>query len=300
MKFFLRYILLRSIQNMRRNVFPNVTTIGVITLSVLIFSTFSLIAFNTSSFLKIWEEKIEVIAYLQKKTPPSQIETLLRESRKMEGVDSITYIAPSDAMAFMEAKLGSQKNLLEGIQASVLPPSLEIRLKREYRNAARIGEVVSGLRRFPEIEEIQYGQEWVETFSSLVHVLRLTQWVLGALLLLAMAFIISNALQLTIASRREEIEIMHLVGASPSFIRVPYYIEGMIQGLLGAGLALLFLFLIQRAVLLELPLSIKEWFLKIPIQFLPLEMIGGTLLGGMVLGFLGSFMASIRFLKSGG
>ena len=90
---------------------------------------------------------------------------------------------------------------------------------------------------------------------------------------------------------------MQLVGASPSFIQVPFYIEGMIQGLLGAGLALLFLFLLQRIVLLYLPLSMKDWLLKIPILFLPLKTLTGILLGGMVLGFLGSFMAAVRFLN---
>ena len=297
--FSLHYMLSRAIKNMRRNLFLNVTTVGVITISVLIFSAFSLIAFNLASFLKIWEDKIEVIGYLKRKTPAGEVEALLDKIRQMEGVDSVTYVSPSDAMAFMETHLGGQKNLLEGIQPTVLPPSLEVRLKKEYRNSAKIGEVVSQIRLFPQVEEIQYGQEWVEMFSSLVHVFRLTQWVLGGLLLLAMAFIISNTLQLTISSRREEIEIMQLVGASPSFIQIPFYIEGMIQGLLGAGLALIFLFLLQKVVLLYLPFSIKEWFASIPILFLPLKTLIGILVGGMVLGFLGSFMASVRFLRSG-
>ena len=171
-------------------------TIGVITISVLIFSAFSLIAFNLASFLKIWEDKIEVIAYLKRKTPANEVETLLDQIRQMGGVESVKYVSPSDAMAFMEARLGGQKNLLEGIQPTVLPPSLEVQLKKEYRNAMKIGEVVSQLKQIPQIEEIQYGQEWVEMFSSLVHILRLTQWVLGGLLLVAMAFIISNTLQL--------------------------------------------------------------------------------------------------------
>jgi cell division transport system permease protein len=161
----------------------------------------------------------------------------------------------------------------------------------------KIGEVVSQLKQIPQIEEIQYGQEWVEMFSSLVHILRLTQWVLGGLLLVAMVFIISNTLQLTIASRREEIEIMHWVGASPSLIQVPFYIEGIIQGLLGAGLAPLFLYLMQRIILIYIPLPMKEWLFKIPILFLPLRTLTGILLGGMVLGFLGSFMAAVRFLN---
>jgi len=297
MKLFLRYMLVRPIQNMRRNLFPNVTTIGVITISVLIFSTFSLIAYNLASFLKIWEDKIEVIAYLKRKTPASEIESVFDQTRQMGGVESVKYVSPPDAMAFMESKLGRQKNLLEGIQATILPPSLEVQLKKEYRNALKIGEVVSQLKQIPQIEEIQYGQEWVEMFSSLVHILRLTQWVLGGLLLVAMLFIISNTLQLTIASRREEIEIMHWVGASPSFIQVPFYIEGMIQGLLGAGLALLFLFLLQRIILLYIPLSMKDWMMRIPVFFLPLNSLIGIGLGGMVLGFLGSFMAAVRFLK---
>jgi len=299
MKRSLYFMLARAIKNMRRNLFPNVTTVGVITISVLIFSAFSLIAFNLASFLKIWEDKIEVIGYLKRKTPAGEVEALLEKIRQMDGVDSVKYVSPSDAMAFMETHLGGQKNLLEGIQPTVLPPSLEVRLKKEYRNSAKIGEVVSQMNLLPQVEEIQYGREWVEMFSSLVRVFRLTQWVLGGLLLLAMAFIISNTLQLTISSRREEIEIMQLVGASPSFIQIPFYIEGMIQGLLGAGLALIFLFLLQKVVLLYLPFSIKDWFARIPILFLPLKTLIGILMGGMVLGFLGSFMASVRFLRSG-
>jgi cell division transport system permease protein len=297
MRLSLHYILARTIQDMRRNLFPDVATIGVITISVLIFSAFSLIAFNLASFLKIWEDKIEVIAYLKRKTPAHEVETLLNNIRQMGGVESVKYISSSDAMAFMEARLGGQKNLLEGIQPTVLPPSLEVQLRKEYRNAMRIGEVVSQLKQLPQIEEIQYGQEWVEMFSSLVHILRITQWFLGGLLLVAMAFIISNTLQLTISSRQEEIEIMQLVGASPSFVRIPFYVEGMIQGFLGAGLALLILFGLQRIVLLYLPLSMKDWFIKIPILFLPLNTLLGIIVGGMVLGFLGSFMASMRFLK---
>jgi cell division transport system permease protein len=299
MKLSLRYMLSRAVQNMRRNLFPNGATIGVITISVLIFSAFSLIAFNLSSFLKIWEDKIEVIAYLKRTTPAEEVESLLDKIRQIRGVESVKYVSSSDAMAFMEAKLGPQKNLLEGIQSTVLPPSLEIQLQQEYRISTKIGEVVSQLKQFPQMEEIQYGQEWVEMFSSLVHILRLTQWFLGGLLLVAMTFIISNTLQLNISSRREEIEIMQLVGASPSFIRIPFYMEGMIQGLLGAGLALLFLFLLQRIVLFYLPLSMKDWIIKVPILFLPLKTLMGILLGGMFLGFLGSFMASMRFLKYG-
>ncbi len=295
--FFLQYVMRRTFQNMKGNLFPNLITIGIIAISMLIFSTFTLLAFNLTNFLKIWEDKIEVIAYLKRGTPSGEVEPLLKKTRLLEGVEVVRYVSPYDAMAFMETKLGSQKNLLEGIQPAVLPPSFEIQLKKEFRNSTRIKEVVTHLKMIPQFEEIQYGQEWVETFSVLVHVLRLTQWILGGLLLIAIIFITSNTLQLTISSRREEIEVMHWVGASPSFIGVPFYVEGLIQGLLGGGLAILFLFLLHQGLFLYIPPSMQAWLAKIPVLFLPPETIAWILLGGMVLGFFGSFVASMRVLK---
>jgi cell division transport system permease protein len=282
---------------MMGNLFPNLITIGIIAISMLIFSTFTLLAYNLTNFLKIWEDKIEVIAYLKRGTPSGEVEPLLDKTRLLEGVEVVRYVSPYDAMAFMETKLGRQKNLLQGIQPTVLPPSFEIQLKKEYRNSTKIKEVVTHLKKIPQFEEIQYGQEWVETFSVLVHILRLTQWILGGLLLIAVVFITSNTLQLTISSRREEIEVMQWVGASPAFIRVPFYMEGLIQGLLGGGLAILFLFLMHQGLLLNLPPSMQAWLAKIPVLFLPLETIVWILLGGMVLGFFGSSVASMRVLK---
>jgi len=279
------------------NLFPNLITIGIIAVSILIFSTFTLLAFNLTSFLKNWEDKIEVIAYLKRGTPSSEVEPLLNKTRLLEGVEIVRYVSPYDAMTFMETKLGGQKNLLQGIQPALLPPSFEIQLKKDYRNSARINEVVTRLREMAQFEEIQYGQEWVETFSALVHILRLTQWILGGLLLIAIVFITSNTLQLTISSRREEIKVMHWVGASPGFIRVPFYVEGLIQGLLGGGLAIFFLFLLHQGLLLHIPPSMQAWLAKVPVLFLPPETIAWIILGGMVLGFFGSFVASMRVLK---
>ena len=297
MTFFLLYVMRRTLRNMMGNLFPNLITIGIIAVSILIFSTFTLLAFNLTSFLKNWEDKIEVIAYLKRGTPSSEVEPLLNKTRLLEGVEIVRYVSPYDAMTFMETKLGGQKNLLQGIQPALLPPSFEIQLKKDYRNSAKISKVVTRLREMAQFEEIQHGQEWVETFSALVHILRLTQWILGGLLLIAIVFITSNTLQLTISSRREEIKVMHWVGASPGFIRVPFYVEGLIQGLLGGGLAIFFLFLLHQGLLLHIPPSMQAWLAKVPVLFLPPETIAWILLGGMVLGFFGSFVASMRVLK---
>jgi len=221
----------------------------------------------------------------------------LKITRQFEGVEGVKYVSPFDAAAFLESKLGNQKNLLQGIQPGILPPSFEIQLKKDYRNSIKIKEVVSWLKQFSQFEEIQYGQEWVETFSALVHIVRLTQWILGGLFLVAIVFITYNILQLTISSRQEEIEIMRLVGSRPDFIRVPFYVEGLIQGLLGGGLAIFFLYLLYKGFFLYIPPSIQAWLSRIPILFLSHWTILGILITGMFLGFVGSFVASMRFLS---
>jgi len=297
MTFFLSYVIRRAIRNMQGNLFPNLTTIGVIGISMLIFSAFSLIAFNLGAFLKIWEDRIEIQAYLKAGTPLAEVESLLKKVRLLEGIEKVNYVSPFDAMAFMEKRLGSQKNLLDGIKPGVLPPSFEIQVEKDYRNAALISQVVSRIKQFPQIEEIQYGQEWVETFSAILHILRPTQWILGGVLLIAVIFIVSMTLQLTISSRWEEIEIMQMVGASPAFIQFPFYLEGMIQGLIGGGLAILLLYLLHQVFFLNIPLPIQAWLAGIPILFLPWKTIAWMISGATLLGFFGSFVASMRFLK---
>jgi cell division transport system permease protein len=160
--------------------------------------------------------------------------------------------------------------------------------------------VISHLKGVSQIEEIQYGQEWIETFSVLVYLVRFTQWILGGLLLAAIIFIVSNTLQLTISSRREEIEAMQMIGANPAFIQVPFYLEGLFQGLLGATMAMGLLFLLYQVVLVIITPLMKGWMAGLPILFLPWETIVWVLSGGMILGLFGSFVASMRFLRYGG
>ncbi len=294
---FLGYAMRRALRNMKGNLFTNLTTIAIIGISLLIFLSFSMIAFNLTSILKIWEEKFEVIAYLRKGTSLSEVEAVLRQIRQLDGVETVNYLSPFDALTFMESRLGGQKNLLEGIQPSILPASIEIRLKKDYWGQTKIDEVVAHLKQVSQIEEIQYGQEWIETFSVIVHLVRLTQWILGGLLLAAIIFIVSNTLQLTISSRREEIEAMQMGGAHPALIQVPFYMEGLIQGLLGAAMAVGLLFLLYKVVLITVTPVMKGWMAGLPILFLPQETILWVLSGGIVIGLFGSFVASMRFLR---
>ena len=175
---------------------------------------------------------------------------------------------------------------------------MEIRLKKDYWGRTKIKEIIYHLRNMPQIDEIQYGQKWIETFTMVVYVIRFTQWIVGGVLIVAILFIVSNTLQLTMSTRRDEIEVMHLLGATPGFIKIPFYIEGMIQGFLGGVIALFLLFIMYKVIQTTIEPIIKGWMTGIKILFLPWDLTAWFLSGGIIIGLIGSFVASIRFLRN--
>lgn len=297
MKSFLRYVFKKTLKNMKRDISPTISSIFIMGTSIFIFLTFSLVAFNLDSQLKARENRFEIIAYLKKGTPIDEVEILLKKIRKIEGVEAVNYISPFEAMEFMESKLGNQKDLLEGIKPNIFPASMEIRLGKDYWGQTKLNDVVSELKKVPQIEEIQYGKEWIETFSVIVFLVRITQWIIGGILILTIIFIVSNTLQLTISSRGDEIEIMYMLGASPSYIRIPFYIEGLIQGLLGAAMAVGLLFIMYKVLILTVEPMMKGWMAGIKILFFPRDRIIWFLLCGVLIGLFGSFISSIKFLR---
>lgn len=297
MRSFLNYIFKKTIKNMEENLIPNVTTISIIGISLFIFLTFSLVAFNLSSLMDLWKKKFEIVAYLKKETPLNEVEMILKKIRTLNGVETINYVSPFEAMEFMELKLGYQKNLLEGIKPNIFPASMEIRLEKDYWGRMKLKDVIEELKNIPQIEEIQYGKEWIETFSMVVYLVRLTQLVIGAVLIISIIFIVSNTLQLAISSRKDEIETMYILGASPAFIRIPLYMEGAIQGFLGAVMAEILLFIMYKIILFAIEPMTKGWMKEIKIIFFPMERIFWFILGGVLIGLIGSLISSIKFLK---
>ena len=142
----------------------------------------------------------------------------------------------------LEQKMPERKELLRGLPRNPLPASLEIRLRGEYQNSEGVQSLVKKLRGTPAIEELQYGSDWLDRFSAFMALLKVLGWSLGGLLLAATIFVISNTIRLNIFARRDEIEIMRSVGATGLVHPRPFYLEGILQGVLGAAFALAMLF----------------------------------------------------------
>lgn len=292
------YFSRRGFQLIRHNVFINVMAVGTVALSFLIFSVFFLVYQNLNSFLHMWEERVQIIAYLTDGLKEEEIEEIRVTLVNVPKVERVRFVSKEAAMALLKKHLGDQDHILEGFTAEILPASFEIQLERAYRNAGEIRQVVSRVKNTDGISDIQYGQQWIDKFSGLMDIYRFSTLLLGLLLSVTIAFIVSNGIRLSIYSRREELEIMKLVGATPGFIRIPFYIEGGLQGIIGSSLSLVILLPLYLLFLSGLSHRLRFYGLFVDFHFLTWTAVFSIIIGGGLLGFLGSFLSLVQLKEN--
>ena len=287
----------RAITNIRQNVFVNVVTIGTITLALLIVSLFLLVFVNLESAAENWSERVQVTVYFDKELTSHEQSAFREKISALPGVSRVSYVTRDEALKRFKSRLKGQETLLEGVRPEVLPTSFEIALKSSHRETVSVENFVTALKRIPGITEVQYGEEWVRRFNSFLNFMRLLGALLGGFLVIAVIFIVSNTIKLTIYSRRDELEIMSLVGATRFFIKAPFLLEGLIQGLAGSALSVLLLFGLYEGFLHNADSFITFNLVASGLSFLPVEYIAGLLLAGAVLGFIGSLTSLKRFIN---
>lgn len=291
------FFLSRALTNIRQNVFVNVVTIGTITLALLIVSLFLLIFVNLESAAESWSERVQVTVYFDRELTSQDQNAFRSKISSLSGVSRVSYVTRDEAMKRFKSRLRGQETLLEGVRAEVLPASFEIALKRTHRDTLSVENFVKTLKRIPGIAEVQYGEEWVRRFNSFLNFMRLLGALLGGFLVIAVVFIVSNTIKLTIYSRRDELEVMSLVGATRFFIQAPFLLEGLIQGTVGSIISVVLLFGLYEGFLHNAGNFLTFNPATSGLGFLPLEYIAGLILAGAVLGFIGSLTSLKRFIN---
>lgn len=293
----LNYFSARAIANIRQNIFVNVVTVGTITLALLILSFFLLVFVNLEGLADDWSKRVQVTAYFDQEPSPRELATIKGGIQSLPGTAQVAYISKVEAVERFRASLKGQESLLDGVSADVLPASIEIGLKREYRDSGAVEAYVARLKKIPGVGEVQYGEEWVRRFNTFMNFMRLVGALLGGFLLLAVVFIVSNTIKLTIYSRKEELEILGLVGATRMFIKAPFLIEGIIQGAAGSLLTLVILAACYFGFLHNAGNFLSFNPADAGLSFLPADYLAGIFLGGVLLGFIGSITSLKRFIS---
>ena len=286
----------RAIDDIFKNRFLNLVTIVTISLSILITSAFILFFINTSEIINSWKKGLRIIAYLKPDVSSTELAYLKQAIQSLDGVENLRFIAKAEALSQLKIQMQHQASLLENLTENPLPDSIEIRMTATVESWQRIASLAAQIEMLTQVHEVEYGQRWIGRFIHLFNLFRLAGYAMGGLFFMAAIFIVANTIRLVIYSRREEVEIMRLVGATDNFIKVPFYFEGLIQGALGAvvGLGILYL------AFFFITANVEQEFLPgiFHLKFIPPAILGEILLGSMLVGWLGCYISLKQFLKA--
>jgi cell division transport system permease protein len=286
----------RAIDDIFQNRFLNFVTIITISLTILIASAFILFFVNTGEIINSWKRGLRIMAYLKPGIHNADLTNLKRTIQSLDGVHTLRFISKQEAIDRLKAQMQHQSSLFENLTENPLPDSFEIRMTAYIGSWQKIEFLAAQIGSLMLIEEVEYGRRWIGRFVRIISLFRLAGYAMGALFFMATVFIIANTIRLVIYSRREEVEIMRLVGATDSFIKMPFYIEGLIQGAVGAAMGLVMLFILFFFISLNIEQGFPPGLFRL--QFLSPTTIGGILLGSMLVGWLGCYISLKQFLKA--
>ncbi len=291
---FIRYFVRQAMRNMVENRLVHLIGLGTMVIAFLMFDAFILIFVNLNSWTQEQGRSLTMSIYFEGEPERAVIENIKKELLQYP-VSITDFISKDDALKSLRKQLGEKAGLLDGLGENPLPASLEIVLSRDVSGDSLPYELKTRLERIHGIDEVQYSQEWVERFQAIMGAVKIIGLVFGGLLFLAALFIITNTVKLTIYSRKDEIEILKLVGATNRFVKIPFLIEGSIQGFLGGSVALIVLFLVYVVIITKIDLSIG--FASLDIIFLSPQFILLLLLMSSIIGFIGSTVSLGRFFR---
>lgn len=293
----IRYFIRRALRNMRQ--WPVLCSAAILTMAVALatVATFFLVVINIQGLASSWSEEVQVVAYFQYPPSRNQLAPLVRKVEAFDDVKQAIFVSKAEALKRFETRLGTEAGLLEGVSRDLLPASLEITLQPDSRNRDGVARVVEQLKKDSRFDDLRFGQEWLERFESFVDLLKFVGLILGGFFLFAALFIVSNTIKLTLYARRDELEIMALVGATKRFIQIPFLLEGALQGMISGMLSLGFLALSFKLLVQK---SLQSFWLT-PVGFDPVFLNGHQQIVlvacGILLGLLGSLVSLRKFVR---
>jgi cell division transport system permease protein len=210
---------------------------AMIALSLFVIGLFGLAAHNVREAIQNVESRVEVVAYLLDSAAPEAIQAAQQDIERLPEVSAVRFISREEALAVARREFDELNTIFGSIETNPLPASLEVSLHPGQSDASVIRSVAHRVEDMPVVEEVQFGEDWVDKIFVLRRVAGIATLTLGIGFAAVAALIIGAAIRMAVFARRDEIVIMRLVGATDAFIRRPFVIEGMVTGLIGAILA---------------------------------------------------------------
>ena len=288
------FLLGEALRDLRRAGRVAVSAILLITLSLAALGGFWLLSSNMSEAVGQFRERVKLIVYLKREPSAIDANALVERVRTMPGVAAVRYVGKAEALGTLRQVLGKDASVADGLPQNPLPASLEITPTADGATLEGSRALVTRLSALPETEEVGGGVEWMERFAHGQRLLWLFALGVGAVLAVAAILTVTTATTLVLHARRDEMEIMRLVGAPEHVVRLPVLLQGMMQGLLGAMLAIWVLVACYALIGPRIEPLVSETLGLPRLSFLRPHNVLSLMLAGTLLGGVGGWLARGR------
>lgn len=275
----------------------NLVSVLIIGFSFLVIGIFLALSNNLTYLGQQLSNNLAISFFLDPNLKPGELTEIKAQILASELVDQVTFVSSTDALSRFRANFPELQEIIDNLKSNPFPPSFEVKLKEKILRLPAIVYFMERIKSLKGVTDVQFNQEWVEKMESLSRIVQAVGFFLGGILILASFFIISNVVRLNVFARKNEIEILRLVGATNTFIRIPFLLEGFALGLMGSLVSLFILFILIKTFPLYIGSSLgaaRELFSLRPLN---LEQAIWLVAGGVIIGTLGSVTSVSRFLR---
>ena len=290
------YWFFQSLEIIKKTPIIFLMTILTISVSLFIFSSYLMFVNNLDNFLSSSHSNLQVSIYLKDSIKKSDLKALSENIRNIENVDRVDYLSKKAAMKYFKEIMPENSAILDGLgEANPLPASLEVYLKSESDTKNFLLKLKKMLKGDENVDQIQYDLGYASKILEMLKEFRMLSIFGFILILIVSGFIISNTIRLSLWSQQREIEVMKLVGADFNQLRMPYVINGAVQGFLGCFLAIIILSIVSSIIKnVFLKSDFLVWVEK-SISFITFGDCVLILFLGFVIGTLASFITVKNF-----
>jgi cell division transport system permease protein len=267
----------------------NFLTVLSISIGLLILSTFAAITLNMDAVIKRWAMSFGLVVYIEDNLSRQAEDNLQKLLQLDPDILEVKYISKDSALKELRQIMGKESAILEGFEDNPLPSSFELKLKSELLQPDLVRGKASQIKSISGIEEVQYGEKWLSSLNRITEIMKISTILLGSIIFVAIVFVTYSTIKIFFYRRKDEIETLKLLGATRSFIRLPFILEGLFIGLAGGIVSSLSLFGIYTLIAMKIPVFMPS--IKAIMVSLPPSIYLSVPPAGAVMSFIGSFIA---------
>lgn len=285
----LSYTLREGLAGFRRAKFAVAASTSAMTVALVLIGLFVLLGFETQQVSTWLRQRVGEVELFLAEADDTVHHAIHQRAAAMPGVDETEYISREQAEAIFQEEFGEGAAVF--LDEPFLPASIKVRVEPAYANPDSLGRLIAEFNTWNRVDEAVFNRPLLATVQQNLRLIRFGGLGLGGLIVFASIFLVANTIRLTIYARRLLIRTMKLVGATDGFIRRPFLVEGILQGFIAGGIAAVLIWGLQSLLRTHMPQVVSP---ETPIFAI---LVGTALLGGIMLGWLGSWYAAHRFIK---